>query len=67
MVKKYDEEDEYYLTPNDGPCTLITLLQLKDNNFNECEEVIEITQESKNKLSFLEGSIPHPKEDDPKF
>lgn len=35
QVLEYDEEDEYFLMPNGGPCTLITLLYLKDNNFDE--------------------------------
>lgn len=53
--QKYDEEDEYYLAFNDGPGTLTTLVQFKDNNFDEWTEAIEMVLESKNKLGFLMG------------
>lgn len=64
IVQKYDEEDKCYLAPNDGSSALITLVQLKDNNFDKWADTIELTLESKNKLGFLDGSIPQPNEDD---
>lgn len=64
--QKYDEEDEYYLAPNDGSSTLIALVQLRDNNFNEWAYAIELALESKNKLGFLDGSVLQPDENDAK-
>lgn len=64
QVKKYDEEDEYYLASNDGPGILITLNWLKDGNFKERAEVIEMALESKNKLGFIDGILLQPNEDD---
>lgn len=58
MIQKYDEEDEYYLASNDGLGTLITFVQLKDNNFHEQVDAIELALESKNKLGFVDESIP---------
>lgn len=62
LVQKYDEEDEYYLAPNNGSSTLITLVQLKDNNFDKLVDTIQLALESKNKLGFIDGFVPQPKE-----
>lgn len=67
IVQKYDEDDEYALLFNDGPGILITHVQLKDNNFEEWTEAIEMALESKNKLGFLDGSILQHSEGDAKF
>lgn len=67
VTQKYDEEDKYYLTPNDGSGTLITLVQLKNENFDEWVDSIEIVLESKNKLGFLNISIPQPSETNVKY
>lgn len=39
-IQKYDEEDEYHLASNDGPNTLICLVQLTDNIFYEWAETL---------------------------
>lgn len=64
LVQKYDE---YYLACNDGPGTLITLVQLKDKNFDKWADAIELTLKSKNKLGFLDGIISQHNEDDVKY
>lgn len=48
VMHKYDEEDKYYLAHNDCSGTLITYVQLKDDDFDEWTDTIKLSLESKN-------------------
>lgn len=55
---------------SDGPGTLISHVQLKENkdvnNYDEWSNAIELALEAKQKLGFIDGTIVMPDEDDPK-
>ncbi|XP_057249218.1 uncharacterized protein LOC130590685 [Beta vulgaris subsp. vulgaris] len=50
----------YFLGSNDNPGTLITPIQLKDDNFDEWARAIRMSLNAKRKLGFLEGTIAKP-------
>ena len=50
----------YFLGSNDNPRTLITPIQLKDDNFDEWARAILRSLNAKRKLGFLEGTIAKP-------
>lgn len=66
QIQNFDK-DKYYLAPNHGLRTLISLIQLKDDNFDDWTNVIKLALESKNKLSFIDGTTPQPDENNSKF
>lgn len=50
----------YFSGSNDNPGYLVTLIQLKDGNFNEWSRAIRISSTAKRKLGFINGTIPKP-------
>lgn len=52
---------------NNGLGTLISHVQLKDNNFDKHAKAIQMALEPKKKLCFIVGTTPQPNETDPKF
>ena len=57
----------YALTSNDNPGNIITQVQLKCENYDECARVVHTALRTKKKYGFVDGSIKQPNNDSPEL
>ncbi|CAL1408027.1 unnamed protein product [Linum trigynum] len=67
IIPHYDDPylNPYYLPAHDGALTTIISMKLTDQNYNLWSQVMELALSTKNKLQFVNGSIPVPDPGDP--
>ncbi|XP_073121889.1 uncharacterized protein [Henckelia pumila] len=64
-TKSLDSTSPYYLHPSDGPQITICPIVLRGENYNEGVRSMRNNFRAKNKLGFLDGTIPKPKDGTP--
>ncbi|XP_050234723.1 uncharacterized protein LOC126682967 [Mercurialis annua] len=57
----------YYMHPNENPSLVLTTCHLTGNNFHSWSRSMRMALISKNKIKFVDGTIPVPKKDDTGF
>ncbi|XP_062104149.1 uncharacterized protein LOC133815310 [Humulus lupulus] len=60
-----DGSSPYFLSTGDHPALVLASPPLTDKNFQQWRRDFKISIRAKNKLPFLNGSLPQPAEDDP--
>ena len=55
-----DNQSPYFLHPLDSPGAIITTIKFNGRNYDLWEQAIRIALKVKNKLAFIEGTIPKP-------
>src|ERR1044072_8790726 len=60
-------ENPYYLHASDHPGLVLVSQPLADDNYASWKRSMVLSLSGKNKLGFLDGSIPQPPEDDPHY
>nr|XP_025625589.1 uncharacterized protein LOC112717878 [Arachis hypogaea] len=63
----FDPISPYYLHPSESPGTALIPLQLTSQNYYQWSHDMWRALRSKNKVKFLDGSIPKPAENQPLF
>ena len=53
-----------YLHPSKGPGMMITTVIFDGKNYDLWERVVKTALKSKNKLAFIEGKLPRPKDEE---
>ncbi|XP_073138193.1 uncharacterized protein [Henckelia pumila] len=64
-TKPLDPTSPYYLHPSDGPQITISPIVLRRENYNEWVRSMRNNFRAKNKLGFLDGTIPKPDDGTP--
>ncbi|CAL0325108.1 unnamed protein product [Lupinus luteus] len=62
-----DPTSPYYMLPNENPGASIVSKLLNGDNYHNWSLAITRSLKSKNKLDFIDGSLPKPPFDDPDF
>ncbi|XP_016164108.1 uncharacterized protein LOC107606575 [Arachis ipaensis] len=57
----------YYIHPSETPSTVLVSPPLTGDNYHQWSRAFSIALISKNKIGFLDGTIPTPATDDPLF
>ncbi|XP_073221557.1 uncharacterized protein [Cicer arietinum] len=57
----------YYLHLDENPGSVLVTPSLNDNNYHNWRKCMKRELSSKNKLSFINGSLPRPSSTDPDF
>ena len=52
----------YYLHPSDGPGVMITAAVFDGKNYDMWERAVRTALKAKNKLGFIDGTLPRPKQ-----
>ena len=59
-----EPHSSYYLHPSEGPDMMITAVIFDGKNYDLWERAVKTALKSKNKLAFIEGKLPRPKDED---
>lgn len=60
-------DDAFYLHPSDNPRPVLVLQHLTEDNFSSWRRAMLMALDGKNKVGFVDGSIPKPAEDQLKY
>lgn len=63
----HDFSNHYYVHPNENPSTKLVTAVLDGSNYHGWAEAMTMVLDMKNKLGFVDGTIPKPNEQDPNF
>ncbi|XP_058777098.1 uncharacterized protein LOC131651452 [Vicia villosa] len=62
-----DMLDPFFMHPSDNPGLSLVSPVLNNNNFHSWSRAIKLALRSKNKLGFIDGTLPRPKSSDSKY
>nr|KYP33450.1 hypothetical protein KK1_045698 [Cajanus cajan] len=63
---KDEYADPLFLHPSDNPSSVVVSQPLTESNWRSWSNAMRMALEGKNKLGFIDGSVPKPSVDDPK-
>ncbi|XP_015962374.1 uncharacterized protein LOC107486345 [Arachis duranensis] len=63
----FDPSSIFFLHPSENSGVSIIFMKLDTKNYNEWSRVMLIALKSKNKLGFVDSTLPKPSVDDPNF
>ncbi|XP_019429948.1 PREDICTED: uncharacterized protein LOC109337423 [Lupinus angustifolius] len=62
-----DPTSPYYYHPSENPGAVIVTIPLNGDNYHSWARVVTMALETKNKVQFIDGTLPRPPNHDPLF